>query len=278
MQEKLPPGLYVVGTPLGNLGDMSPRGLETLAAVDFIAAEDTRVSLKLLNRFGIKKPLISYYEHNLRERGEQIAQRILAGESCAVITDAGMPCISDPGEDLVRLCAEKAIAITVMPGPTALTTALAVSGLPTGRFAFEGFLSVKRANRFEHLEQIKHEPRTLVFYEAPHKLAATLKDMLDVFGEREISLCRELTKLHEEVLRTTLSGAIAHYETTAPRGEYVLVVAGAKITPPEKPELDEAVDMARALMETGMSASAAAREAAKTTGYRKSEIYKALVD
>jgi 16S rRNA (cytidine1402-2'-O)-methyltransferase len=274
----LAPGLYVTGTPLGNLGDMSPRGLETLAAVDFIAAEDTRVSLKLLNRFGIKKPLISYYEHNLRERGEQIAARILAGESCAVITDAGMPCISDPGEDLVRLCAERGIAITVIPGPTALATALAVSGLPTGRFAFEGFLSVKRANRFEHLEQIKDDPRTLVFYEAPHKLAATLKDMLDVFGEREISLCRELTKLHEEILRTTLSGALAHYETTAPRGEYVLVVAGAKQTPPEKPELAGAVGMARAMMETGMAASSAAREAAKTTGHRKSEIYKALVE
>jgi 16S rRNA (cytidine1402-2'-O)-methyltransferase len=277
MQEKLTPGLYVVGTPLGNLGDMSGRGLETLAAVDFIAAEDTRVSLKLLNRFGLKKPLVSYYEHNLRERGEQIAARILAGESCAIVTDAGMPCISDPGEDLVRLCAEKGIAITVIPGPTALATALAVSGLPTGRFAFEGFLSVKRANRFDHLNQIKDDTRTLVFYEAPHKLAATLKAMLDVLGDREISLCRELTKLNEEVLRKTLSEAIAHYETTAPRGEYVLVVAGAKITPPEKPSLDEAVDMARALMETGMSASAAAREAAKATGHRKSEIYKAIV-
>jgi 16S rRNA (cytidine1402-2'-O)-methyltransferase len=256
---------------------MSPRGLETLAAVDFIAAEDTRVSLKLLNRFNIKKPLISYYEHNLRERGEQIVQRILAGESCAVVTDAGMPCISDPGEDLVRLCADKGIAITIIPGPTALATALAVSGLPTGRFAFEGFLSVKRASRFEHLEQIKDDPRTLVFYEAPHKLVATLKDMLEVLGEREISLCRELTKLHEEVLRATLSGAIAHYDTTAPRGEYVLVVAGAKITPPEKPTLEEAVETARGLIESGMSASSAAREAAKTTGHRKSEIYKAIV-
>jgi 16S rRNA (cytidine1402-2'-O)-methyltransferase len=177
----------------------------------------------------------------------------------------------------VRLCAEKGIAITVIPGPTALTAALAVSGLPTGRFAFEGFLSVKRANRFEHLEQIKHEPRTLIFYEAPHKLAATLKDMLDVFGEREISLCRELTKLHEEVLRTTLGEAIVYYETNTPRGEYVLVVAGAKQAPQEKPELTEAVDIARALMETGMAASSAAREAAKTTGHRKSEIYKAIV-
>jgi 16S rRNA (cytidine1402-2'-O)-methyltransferase len=278
MQENLAPGLYVVGTPLGNLGDMSPRGLETLAAVDFIAAEDTRVSLRLLNRFGIKKPLLSYYEHNLRERGEQIAARILAGESCAVITDAGMPCISDPGEDLVRLCAEKGIAISVIPGPTALAAALAVSGLPTGRFAFEGFLSVKRASRFEHLEQIKNDPRTLVFYEAPHKLAATLRDMLAVFGERQISLCRELTKLHEEVSRTTLSEAIARCETTAPRGEYVLVVAGASVAPPEKPELAEAVEMARELMETGMAASSAAREAAKATGHRKSEIYRALVE
>jgi 16S rRNA (cytidine1402-2'-O)-methyltransferase len=277
MQDKLAPGLYVVGTPLGNLGDMSPRGLETLAAVDFIAAEDTRVSLKLLNRFGIKKPLVSYYEHNLRERGEQIAARILAGESCAVITDAGMPCISDPGEDLVRLCAEKGIAIAAIPGPTALATALAVSGLPTGRFAFEGFLSVKRASRFAHLEQIREDPRTLVFYEAPHKLAATLRDMLEVFGDRQISLCRELTKLHEEVLRTTLGGAVAYYEATAPRGEYVLVVAGAKQTPPEKPELAEAVEAARKLMETGMPASAAAREAAKATGHRKGEIYKMLV-
>jgi 16S rRNA (cytidine1402-2'-O)-methyltransferase len=277
LNSQLPPGLYVVGTPLGNLGDLSPRGLETLAAVDFIAAEDTRVSLKLLNRFGIKKPLLSYYEHNLRERGEQIAARILAGERCAVISDAGMPCISDPGEDLIRLCAEKGIAISVSPGPTALATALAVSGLPPGRFAFEGFLSVKRANRFAHLEQIKDDPRTLIFYEAPHKLAATLRDLLEVFGERQISLCRELTKLHEEVLRTTLTEAIAYYDTNTPRGEYVLVVAGAKPTPPEKPTFAEAVEDARRLMETGMSASAAAREAAKTTGHRKSEIYKALV-
>ena len=277
MRENLAPGLYIVGTPLGNLGDMTARGTQTLAAVDFIAAEDTRVSLKLLNHFNIKKPLVSYYEHNLRERGEQIAERILAGESCAVITDAGMPCISDPGEDLVRLCAEKGVAITVIPGPAAVTTALAISGLPTGRFAFEGFLSIKKANRFEHLREIKNDARTLVFYEAPHKLAATLKDMLEVLGEREISLCRELTKLHEEVRRTTISQALARCETVPPRGEYVLVVAGAKNIPQEKPTLEEAAGIARKLVEAGESASAAAREAAKTTGHRKSEVYKALV-
>ncbi len=269
--------LYIVGTPLGNLGDMSARAAETLRSVDFIAAEDTRVTLKLLNHFGIKKPLVSYYEHNLRERGEYIAARILAGEACALVTDAGMPCISDPGEAIVKLCAEKGIAVEVIPGPTALATALAVSGLPTGRFAFEGFLSVKRSSRFEHLNDIKDDPRTLIFYEAPHKLCATLKDMLEVLGDREISLCRELTKLHEEVLRTTLSAAAERCETVPPRGEYVLVVAGAKKTEPEKPSVEAAAEMVRELIKEGASASAAAREIAKATGHKKSDLYKEAI-
>ncbi|MFA9380957.1 MAG: 16S rRNA (cytidine(1402)-2'-O)-methyltransferase, partial [Acetanaerobacterium sp.] len=203
--------LYVVGTPIGNLGDFSPRAREVLSSVDFIAAEDTRVTLKLLNHFEIKKPMVSYYEHNLRERGEYIMGRILAGEQCAIVTDAGMPCISDPGEDLVRLCRDSGVPIEVVPGPSAVISALAVSGLTTSRFSFEGFLSMAKKARTAHLAEVKDNPRTLIFYEAPHKLCATLADMLRVLGDRRISLARELTKLYEEVRKTTLSEAVAYY-------------------------------------------------------------------
>lgn len=266
--------LYLVGTPIGNLGDLSPRAVEVLGGVDFIAAEDTRVTLKLLNHFGIKKPLVSYYAHNLRERGQVIVARILAGERCAIVTDAGMPCISDPGEDLVRLCAEAGVPVEAVPGPSAAVTALAVSGLPTSRFAFEGFLSVKRNSRSAHLAQVKDDPRTLIFYEAPHKLLATLNDLLEAFGNRRISLARELTKLHEEVRRTTLSEAVEWYAEHPPRGEFVLVVEGAQVRLDEPPTLEEAVELVQALAAGGMSLSDAAKEAARQTGYKKGELYK----
>ena len=238
--------LYLVGTPIGNLGDISPRALETLQSVDFIAAEDTRVTLKLLNHFGIKKPLICYFEHNRAEMGEKLLARLLAGESCALVTDAGMPAISDPGEDIVRQCAENGVAVCSVPGPSALVTALALSGLPTQRFCFEGFLAVSGKSRRAHLEALRGEKRTMIFYEAPHKLLRTLQDLLDTFGDREIALCRELTKLHEEVYRTTLSQALTHYAETAPRGEFVLVLRGApESAAPEMTEDDALAVVAR---------------------------------
>lgn len=269
--------LYLVGTPIGNLSDLSPRAVETLSECDFIAAEDTRVTLKLLNHFEIKKPLISYFEHNKREKGEAIASRIMAGESCCLVTDAGMPAISDPGEDLVALCAEKGIEVLSVPGPSAVVTALAVSGLPTGRFTFEGFLSVTKKSRFEHLESVKDEKRTMVFYEAPHKLCATLTDMLSVFGNRRIALVRELTKLHEETRRTTLSEAVRYYAENPPRGEFVLVIDGAK---EEKREytLDEAAEIAQNMVDDGFSVSDAAKRTAAQTGIKKAEIYKIIAN
>ena len=267
--------LYVVGTPIGNLGDMSPRAVETLASVDFIAAEDTRVSLKLLNHFEIKKPLISYFEHNRREKGEIIVDRILSGESCALVTDAGMPAVSDPGEDLVALCHERGVTVNAVPGPTAFVSALALSGLPVSRFTFEGFLSMNKVSRREHLSDIKDEKRTLVFYEAPHKLSATLKDLYNTLGDRRIALVREITKIHEEVIRTTLSGAIEKYESESPKGEFVLVIEGKK---EEKEEItfDDALSLARAYVSQDMSVSMAAKKAAKETGIKKGDLYKAL--
>ncbi len=220
--------IYIVGTPIGNLSDFSPRAIETLKRVDFIAAEDTRVTLKLLNHFDIVKPLVSYHEHNLRQRGEVIIGRVLAGENAAIVSDAGMPCVSDPGEDLVRLAAEAGIQTVVIPGPSAAISALCISGLPTSRFAFEGFLSTNRKNRREHLLSVQNDIHTLIFYEAPHKLLDTLRDMAAVFGEgRRVSLCREMTKIHEEVFRTTLGEAAAYYAENTPKGEFVLIIEGA---------------------------------------------------
>ena len=220
--------LYLVPTPIGNLGDISIRCRETLESVDFIAAEDTRVTLKLLNHLGIKKSLVSYYEHNKAFKGDQIVDRILAGETCALVSDAGSPAISDPGEDLVRLCYENEIEVVAVPGPSAVISALALSGMPSGRFTFEGFLSVNKAERRARLGELKQETRTMLFHEAPHKLRATLKDLCAAFGgTRRIAICRELTKLNEEVLRTTLGGALTHYSEREPRGEYVLVLEGA---------------------------------------------------
>ena len=270
--------LYVVGTPIGNLGDLSPRAVEILSECDFIAAEDTRVSLKLLNHFGIKKPMVSYYEHNLRERGQEILSRILAGENCAIVTDAGMPCISDPGEDLVHLCAENGIPTVVVPGPSAAISALAISGLPTSRFAFEGFLSVKRNSRIAHLESVREDPRTLIFYEAPHKLLHTLEDMLAAFGNRRIALARELTKIHEEVRRTSLLEAVDYYRENPPKGEFVLVIEGAGEQGKEQPSLEDAVLLVEELVQTGTSLSEASREIAKQTGYRKGALYTAFLE
>lgn len=267
--------LYVVGTPIGNLGDFSPRACETLKAVDFIAAEDTRVTYKLLSHFGIKKPTVSYYEHNIRARGEEIIARIESGENCAIVTDAGMPCVSDPGEDLVRLCAERGIETVVVPSPTAAMSALAISGLSTSRFSFEGFLSVNKAQRNAHLEEIKDYKRTLIFYEAPHKLKNTLKDLGEKLGDRKISLCREITKMHEEVLRGTISEMQRYYENNTPKGEYVLVVEGKieEEAPEIKSTLDDAVQIAQKLVEDGMKLSEACKVAASKTPFAKSEIY-----
>ncbi len=268
--------LYVVGTPIGNLSDFSPRAVETLQNCDFIAAEDTRVTQKLLNRFEIHKPMTSYFEHNRRERGEQILARLLGGESCALVTDAGMPAISDPGEDLVNLCHEHGVQVCAVPGPTAFATALAVAGLPTGRFTFEGFLSTNKPSRRKHLQSLLSEERTMVFYEAPHKLLATLEDMYAAFGDRKIALVRELTKIHETIERTTLSAACEKYKETPPKGEFVLVVSGAEPLPDAKWTLDEAVAFAKKQVKKGVSKNEAAKIAAKESGIKKSDIYKAL--
>lgn len=270
--------LYVVGTPIGNLSDFSPRALETLEKCDFIAAEDTRVTLKLLNKFALKKPMVSYYEHNRRERGEMILARLLGGENCALVTDAGMPAISDPGEDSVALCHAHGVKVESVPGPTAFATAVAVSGLPSGRFTFEGFLSVNKPSRRQHLEEVKSEKRTMVFYEAPHKLAATLGDMLAAFGDREIALVKELTKVHETVERTTLSAAAKKYSEIPPKGEFVLVISGAPEENPSEYTLESAVDFARAQVAAGLSTNEAAKAAAKQYGFKKSDIYKALTE
>ena len=269
--------LYVVGTPIGNLSDFSERGKESLEKADFIAAEDTRVTVKLLNHFGIKKEMVSYYEHNKRDKGEFIINRILKGENCALVSDAGMPAISDPGEELVRAAHEAGVTVESVPGPCALVTALAISGMPSGRFCFEGFLSVNKISRRKHLEELKNEKRTMIFYEAPHKLPATLKDMLEAFGDRRAALVRELTKIHETVFRTTLSEAAEYYEQNPPKGEFVLIIEG-KQEAEEVCSLENAAELAGKLMEGGSSLSSAAKEAAEATGVKKSEIYKILLD
>ena len=271
--------LYLVATPIGNLEDLSPRAVETLAAVDFIAAEDTRVSLKLLNHFGIKKPLASYHEHNAAAAGQAILGRLLAGESCALVTDAGTPAISDPGEALVRLCEEHGVTVTSIPGCCAAVNALAVSGLPTGRFTFEGFLSVNKRSRREHLESLKNETRTMIFHEAPHKLRPTLADFCEAFGpERRIALCRELTKLHEEVRRCTLGEAAEYYRDHDPRGEYVLVVAGAEPVKAAAVTLEEGAAQVLALVEAGTRLKDAAKEVAEHTGLSRNALYAAALE
>lgn len=268
--------LYIVGTPIGNLGDFSPRAVQVLKECDFIAAEDTRVTIKLLNHFDIKKPMVSYYEHNRAERGPIILDRLLSGESCALVSDAGMPIISDPGEDLTALCHENGIQVCAVPGPCAFVTALAVSGMPSGRFTFEGFLTVTKQNRRKHLEELKNENRTMIFYEAPHKLPATLKDMAEYFGDRKIALVKELTKIHENVERTTLFRAAEKYNTVSPKGEYVLIIEGKPEDEKEEVTLEDAKALAEKLVEGGLSKNEAAKEAAKKTGLKKSDIYKSL--
>ena len=268
--------LYVVGTPIGNLSDFSPRGIETLRNVDFIAAEDTRVTVKLLNHFDIKKPMLAYYEHNKMEKGGDIIARLLAGENCALVSDAGMPAISDPGEDLVRMCYENGIQVESVPGPSALVTALAISGMKSGRFCFEGFLSVNKQSRRIHLNDVKDEKRTMIFYEAPHKLPATLKDMYEAFGDRKIALIRELTKIHEEVIHTTLSKASTMYTDTQPKGEFVLIIEGQKEEEKTVYTVEQAVKIAKEYMADGNSASTAARLAAEDTGIKKGNIYKLI--
>jgi 16S rRNA (cytidine1402-2'-O)-methyltransferase len=270
--------LYLVPTPIGNLGDISPRAKKTLAEADFIAAEDTRVSLKLLNHLELKKPLVSYYEHNKNESGPRIVERLLAGESCALVTDAGSPAISDPGEDLVALCAKAGVCVCAIPGPCAAVTALSVSGLPTGRFCFEGFLSTNKKSRREHLDSLKSERRTMIFYEAPHKLQNTLKDLTDAFGpERRISLCRELTKLHEQILRMTLGEALAYYTENDPRGEYVLILEGAAEASEEALTLEDAVSLALERIASGASKKDAVREVSRETGFPKNALYDAVL-
>ena len=269
--------LYIVGTPIGNLEDLTPRAAAAFGNADFIAAEDTRVTLKLLNHLGLKKPMVSYYEHNLKERGEHILARIEAGESCALCSDAGMPAISDPGEVIVRDALARGIRVVPVPGPSACVTALAVSGQATGRFVFEGFLPMNPRQRKERLAELKAERRTVIFYEAPHKLRATLADLAAAFGpERGVSLARELTKLHEEVTKTTLGAAVDFYAQNAPRGEYVLVMEGAPAPEPEQVSAQQAAQRARALVEAGASPTAAAKQAAAGTPYSKSEIYRLL--
>lgn len=271
--------LYLVPTPIGNLGDISERCRRTLEEADFIAAEDTRVSLKLLNYLGIKKSLVSYYEHNKAFKGNVILDRILAGETCALVSDAGSPAISDPGEDLVRLCAENGITVTAIPGPCAVITALSISGLPTGRFCFEGFLSTAKKSRKEHLASLVGETRTMIFYEAPHKLLSTLEDLAEVFGnERKISLCRELTKLHEEVVRTTLGEAIAKYTENGPKGEFVLVVDGAAPVEKEVPTAEDAGEMVKRLMSEGLSRKDAIKQTAKALDLPKNVVYDAALN
>ena len=266
--------LYLVPTPIGNLGDISIRCRETLEQADFIAAEDTRVTLKLLNHLGIKKSLVSYFEHNKTSKGDMIVQRILAGETCALVSDAGSPAISDPGEELVKQCAAAGITVCAIPGPCAVITALGISGQNTGRFCFEGFLSTAKKSRREHLESLAQEQRTMIFYEAPHKLVSTLEDMAETFGEdRSISLCRELTKLHEEVVRTTLGEAIVKYRENAPKGEFVLVLAGA--APKEAPvaTTENIADHLMKLIESGMSRKDAIRQTAEDLNLPKNTVY-----
>ena len=271
--------LYLVPTPIGNLGDISIRCRETLEKADFIAAEDTRVSLKLLNHLGIKKSLVSYFEHNKAQKGEAIVARILAGETCALVSDAGSPAISDPGEELVKQCAEAGITVCAIPGPCAVITALSISGQSTGRFCFEGFLSTAKKSRREHLDSLVDEQRTMIFYEAPHKLLNTLEDMAATFGEdRSISLCRELTKLHEEVVRTTLGGAIALYSENPPKGEFVLVVAGAAPKEKKVATPEDAAKRVAELVEGGMSRKDAIKQTAKELDLPKNVVYDAALN
>ena len=272
--------LYLVPTPIGNLGDISPRMAQTLEQADFIAAEDTRVTLKLLNHLGLKKPMVSYHRHSGESGQQAVLERILAGESCALVTDAGTPAISDPGEELVARCAQEGVTVTAIPGPCALVTALAASGQPTGRFTFEGFLAMNKKNRRAHLESLRGEERTMIFYEAPHKLAATLADLAEVFGpDRPVSLCRELSKLHEEIVRTTLGEAARQYAGGGTRGEFVLVVRGAPPRQEAEATLEDGLALVRRLREEeGLSLRDGVKRAARELGLSRNQLYDLAVE
>lgn len=268
---------YVIGTPIGNMDDITLRQLETLKSVDFVCAEDTRVTVKLFNRYGIKKSLVSFHEHSPKSAADEIIERLLSGENCGIVTDAGMPCISDPGEVLVKLCAENNIDVRVVPGPSAVVSAVAVSGLSTKRFTFEGFLPVQKKQRMERLEKLRGETAVMVFYEAPHKLKNTLADLMEFFGkDRKISICRELTKIHEEVLRLTLKGASEYYSQHEPKGEFVLVLDGSAEETGEKITLENALKQVKNLVEMGERPVDACRAVAKESGYKKGELYSAF--
>lgn len=270
--------LYLIATPIGNLGDLSSRAAAVLEGADFVAAEDTRVTMKLLSHLGLKKPMVSYHEHNKAAAGPAILARLLAGESCALATDAGTPAISDPGEDLVRLCAENGVTVQAVPGCCALISALAVSGLPTGRFVFEGFLPVNKAQRRERLQSLLGEERTLIFYEAPHRLRSTLDDLLSAFGDRKIALCRELTKLHEETMRSTLAQAAEWYREKEPKGEYVLVLAGAERREESAVTLEQGAALVLERRARGERMKDAVRQVAADTGLGRNELYDAALE
>jgi len=276
MSSSTPATLYLVATPIGNLSDISKRAIKILNDVDFIAAEDTRITRNLLEHFGIKKPLVSYYKHNSRTSGEKIVLRILNGESCALVTDAGTPGISDPGEDLVKLCAAECIPVVIVPGACAAVAALSISGLSTKRFTFEGFLPAEKKKRLAHLAELLTEQRTMVFYEAPHKLVRTLTDMLKAFGDRHVSISREMTKIYEETLRMTLSESIAHFDSALPRGEFVIVVEGKIIQATPDDKLNEGAAVAIDLIEKGLSVSDAVKRAALEVGCSKNLLYKVV--
>ena len=270
--------LYIIGTPIGNMEDITLRQLDTLGRVDFICAEDTRVTLKLLNRYDIKNQLISFHEHSSKADAQRIIGRLMAGENGGVVTDAGMPCISDPGEVLVRMCAENGIDVKVVPGPSAVVSAAALSGMSISRFTFEGFLPVPKKERNERLELLRNETAVMIFYEAPHKLKTTLADLAETFGtERRIALCRELTKIHEEVLRMTIGEAVEYYSVNEPRGEYVLVVDGKSADDSENITIEQALEQVKKLIDMGEKPTDACKAVAKETGFKKGELYSALM-
>lgn len=269
--------LYIIGTPIGNMEDITLRQLRMLGEVDFLCAEDTRVTLKLLNRYEIKKQLVSFHEHSSRADAQRIIERIASGESCGIVTDAGMPCISDPGEVLVRMCAENGIEVRVVPGPTAVASAAALSGLHYDRFTFEGFLPVSKKERSQRLEIISKETGAVILYEAPHKLRTTLSDLEEALGsERRAAICREITKLHEEVLRMTIGEANAYFSENEPRGEFVIVIEGSSGDEGGSVTLEQALEQVQKLIDLGERPTDACKEVAKETGFRKSELYAAL--
>ena len=275
----MPAKLYVVGTPIGNLSDLSLRAAKTLEVVDFIAAEDSRVTLKLLNNLNIKKKVISYFEHNKYEKSKFICEKILNGENCALVSDAGMPCISDPGEYLVQMCFDLNIEVTVIPGPCAVSSALSLAGIFGNRFSFEGFLSVNKKSRNEHLKQIQNETKTMVFYEAPHKLYKTLCDLFKVLGNRNIVLVKELTKIHECAIHTSLECAVSEYKDKNIKGEYVIIVKSEKkvIEKKDNGSLEIAIKLYEKFISLGYSKTDAIKKASAEADVKKNMIYRYIL-